>query len=122
MRQQIRWRRGFFQEAIFGLTFLWRMKPLLFIEILVWDIALTFLSFAIVLLVLFNAFTDPVFLLFGLLPSLALLMFVRHMPLFFYAPRKIIPLFCFTLFSHFVMYWQSIYAIFTLRRGSWNTR
>jgi cellulose synthase/poly-beta-1,6-N-acetylglucosamine synthase-like glycosyltransferase len=34
-KQQLRWRRGFFQEAIYAIPFMWRVKPVLFFEIVV---------------------------------------------------------------------------------------
>jgi cellulose synthase/poly-beta-1,6-N-acetylglucosamine synthase-like glycosyltransferase len=58
MRQQLRWRRGFFQEGMFTLTYALKRKPLLFFETLIWDLAMPFLSFGIVLMVLINMMLD----------------------------------------------------------------
>lgn len=122
LRQQLRWRRGFFQEAFYALSVLWDTKPVLCFSILVWDIGLLFLSVGLVVLVILNAIADPVFLFLGLIPSLATLVVIRQLPLLLKNPRKIFSLIAFAFFAHFVMFWQSIYALFTLKKSAWLTR
>lgn len=122
LRQQLRWRRGFFQEAFFALTHLWKRKPLLCLSILIWDMCLLFLSFGLVILILLNSLVDPVFLLVGILPALATLAVIRQLPLLLKEPRKLFPLLAFSFFAHFVMFWQSVYAILTLKKSVWLTR
>jgi hyaluronan synthase len=122
LRQQLRWRRGFIKEALWSLTFMWRVKPILFFEIFFWELILPFLSFGIMLLVCLNIFLDPRFIILVLVPSLLTITVIRHLPVLFYAPRKLYGLMCFTFFSLFVMYWQGFYALFTVRNKSWITR
>jgi hypothetical protein len=37
------------------------------------------------------------------------------MPVIFFAPHRIISLIYFSFFFHFVMYWQGLYALFTIK-------
>jgi hyaluronan synthase len=122
LKQQLRWRRGFYQESLISLTFLWRVKPILFFEVLFWELVLPLLSIGIVLLVFINMAINPVFALFVMLPALAVLAVIQHLPLVLFAPRKAVYLLHFTFFSLFVMYGQGIYALFTLRNMGWVTR
>jgi hyaluronan synthase len=122
LKQQIRWRRGFLREMIFALPFMWRKKPVLFIEILLWEFLMPFLSFGLVLLIVMNIFFNPLFFTVSVAISLFLLMFIRYMPIIFYSPSRIGALFYFMLFSHFIIYWQTVYALFTLRDEKWITR
>ncbi len=122
LKQQIRWRRGFLQEAIYAATFMWKKKPILFVEIVLWELLLPFVSFGLVVLVMLNTVIDPAFTLMVLIPSLLTLAIIRHMPVIFFAPNRLLGLFYFTFFSHFVMYWQTFHALFTLRKRGWSTR
>jgi hyaluronan synthase len=122
IKQQIRWKRGFYQEAIVALTFMWRVKPMLFVDILMWDIVMPLLSIGFVLLVALYGILDPAFFVVGVVPSLLLLLFVRHLPLIFYNPRRIFGLLHYVFFNQFVMVWVGLYAMFTLKKRSWSTR
>jgi len=107
---------------VVSLTYMWRVKPVLFVETLVWDLILPFLSFGIMLLVFLNIFLDLRFAILVLIPSLMAIAVIRNLPVIFYAPQKLYGLICFTFFSLFVMYWQGLYALFTVRNKSWITR
>lgn len=122
IKQQLRWKRGFYQEAIVALTFMWRVKPILFIDILLWDIVMPLLSLGFVLLMGLYAFLDPLFFIIGVVPSLLLLLLVRHLPLLFYSPKRFIGLIQYVFFNQFVMIWVGLYAMFTLRKRAWSTR
>ncbi len=122
LKQQQRWRRGFFIESIYTLSYSWKMRPLLFLEVLLWELFLPFFSFGIVLLVFLTMIVDPTFFINAVVPSLLILFFVRNMPAFFEARKKVPSLFVYTLFSHMISYWQGLHAFFTLRNTRWMTR
>ena len=121
LKQQQRWRRGFIKESLFGLTFLWKKKPLLFLEILLWDLITPILSLAMVLALCISLVLNPAMSL-TLLLSWAVISLIRHLPLVFRARNKLLGLFFFTIFSNLVLYWQSFYALFTLKNTRWITR
>lgn len=122
LKQQQRWRRGFIKEGLYALTFTWKTKPLLFLEILFWEMMIPFLAFGIMVTFTVAAVTNPMFLLLGIIPSLAVIMLVKHIPAFFHARDKLAGLFLFAVFASFVSYWQGIYALLTVKRTGWNTR
>lgn len=121
LKQQLRWRRGFVQEAVYAMGFMWRVKPVLFAEILLWEIVTPYLGLAVVMLMLIEIAKRPALLL-TFIPVLVYISVVRHLPLVFRAPRLVPHMVTFTLFSFFVSYWQSIYALFTVRNKTWATR
>ncbi len=45
LRQQRRWKRGYIRESVYTLSYAWRNKRLLFVQILFWDLTAPFLSF-----------------------------------------------------------------------------
>jgi hyaluronan synthase len=122
MRQQQRWKRGYIREATYTLSYAWKKKPILFFEILLCEITIPFLAFGLMLALLATIFINPMFFLHSILPSWILFMFVRYMPILFYGKRKIPGLFIYVLFYDILLYWQNIYALFTVKNKSWITR
>lgn len=122
MKQQQRWKRGYVRESIYTLTYAWKTRPLLFFEILLWELTIPFFSFGLMLALVVTVFTAPTFFINSILPAWVLFMFVRYMPMFFYGKRKIPGLFIYMVFYDLFLYWQSIYALFTVRNKSWITR
>jgi len=122
LRQQQRWRRGFIQESLFTLSYAWRVRPLLFFQVLFWELMVPFLSLGMVLTFTIVVLTHPVLTLTSLLPSWLILTLVRNMPAVFTARKRLPGLLFFSVYSNFVSYWQGLYALFTLRNRSWLTR
>lgn len=121
LKQQLRWRRGFVQEAVFGLTFLWRVKPLLFLEVLLWEIVTPYIGAAVVLLMAIEMVFDPSIIpLFAL--TLAYISIVRHLPVVFYRPGYVLPMIGFTFYSFVVSHVQAAHALLTVRNTTWGTR
>jgi hyaluronan synthase len=121
LKQQQRWKRGFIRESIYTLTYSWKTRPLLFFEILMWDLTIPFFSFGLMLALVVSVITDPAFLAI-LIPAWILFMFVRYMPILFYGIRKIPGLILYMFFYEMFLYWQNIYALFTVRNKRWITR
>lgn len=122
LRQQQRWRRGFLQESVFTLSYAWRRKPLLFAEVLIWDITVPLLSVGIMFHLFLSILVDPASFVLFLLPSWIFLMIIRAMPMVFHERAKLPGLLAFMLFSTFVLYWQMLIALLTLRNRKWITR
>ena len=88
LKQQLRWRRGFIQESTFLLTFGWRNHKALFLQTLLYDLTMPFLTvcFAIstvVLLIKSPASSIPV-----ALTTILLITCIRNLPLIFRNPKK----------------------------------
>lgn len=122
LKQQQRWKRGYIRESIYTLTYAWKTRPVLFFEILLWELTIPFLSFGLMLGLVVTIITNPMFFLTTILPAWMFFMVVRYVHIFFYAKRKIPGLLIYMFFYDIFLYWQSIYALFTVKNKSWITR
>jgi hyaluronan synthase len=121
LKQQQRWKRGYTRECLYTLSYAWRNRPLLFLQILLWDLTIPFFSFGLMLAIVGTLLTRP-WAVLALVPSWTLCMLVRNIPVLFHARGKLRGLFLYMFFYEFFLYWQSIYALFTVRNKSWITR
>ena len=122
LKQQQRWKRGYTRECLYTLSYAWRNRPLLFLQILLWDLTIPFFSFGLMLALAATIVTRPGTFLFVLVPSWALCMLIRNIPVLFHGRGKIKGLLLYMFFYEFFLYWQSIYALFTVKNKSWITR
>jgi cellulose synthase/poly-beta-1,6-N-acetylglucosamine synthase-like glycosyltransferase len=122
LRQQLRWRRGYIRESTYTLTFAWRTQPILFLELIFWDLTVPFASFAFMLTGLISIVSNPLFFVQYMVPSWIAYSLLRNFPLVVRAKDKIPGLLIFIGFYEFILYWQYIYALFTLKNKSWITR
>jgi len=122
LKQQQRWKRGYVRESIYTLTYAWKTRPVLFCEILLWELTIPYLSFGLMIGLFVSIFADPKLFLTEILPAWIIFMVVRYIHIFFYAKKKIPGLLIYMLFYDLFLYWQSIYALFTVKNKSWMTR
>jgi hyaluronan synthase len=122
LRQQRRWKRGYIRESIYTLSYAWRNRRLLFLQILFWDLTAPFLSFGLRIALLVTAATRPELVLTTILPSWIVLMLVRYAFVPLRAPRKLVGLLLYMLFYEFCLYWLNVWALFTVKNKSWVTR
>jgi hyaluronan synthase len=122
LRQQRRWKRGYIRESIYTLTYAWRTKRLLFLQVLLWDLTAPFLSFGLRLAILATLFTRPTIMLTVILPSWIVLLLVRYILVPLRARDKLLGLFVYMVFYEACMYWLNLWALFTVRNKSWVTR
>jgi cellulose synthase/poly-beta-1,6-N-acetylglucosamine synthase-like glycosyltransferase len=122
LKQQQRWKRGFIRESIFTLTYAWKTRPLLFFQILVWDLTMPFFTFGMRLAVLVMLLTEPVFFVTSILPMWIIFMLVRYIFVVLRAPQKIPGMFIYMVFYEVFLYWMNLYALFTVGNKSWITR
>jgi len=122
LRQQRRWKRGYVRESIYTLTYAWRCKPLLFLQILLWDLTAPFLSFGLRVALAVTIFTRPSLVLTTILPSWIMLLLVRYILLPIRAREKVVGLFVYMLFYECCLYWLNLWALFTIKNRSWVTR
>jgi hyaluronan synthase len=122
LRQQRRWKRGYIRESIYTLTYAWRCKKLLFLQILLWDLTAPFLSFGLRIALVVTALTQPSLLVTTILPSWIVLLLVRYIFVPLRARDKVLGLFVYMLFYEGCMYWLNLWALFTVKNRSWVTR
>jgi hyaluronan synthase len=122
LRQQRRWKRGYIRESIYTLTYAWRCKKLLFLQILVWDLTAPFLSFGLRIGLVVTVAERPEAFLVVILPSWIVLLLIRYIFVPLRAPDKLVGLFVYMFFYEFCMYWLNLWALFTVKNRSWVTR
>jgi hyaluronan synthase len=122
VRQQRRWKRGYIRESIYTLSYAWRNKRLLFLQILFWDLTAPFLSLGLRIGLVVTAVRDPRLVLTTILPSWIVLMLVRYVFVPLRARDKLPGLFLYMLFYEVCLYWLNLWALFTVKNKSWVTR
>jgi hyaluronan synthase len=122
LRQQRRWKRGYIRESIYTLTYAWRVKPLLFLQILCWDLTAPFLSFGLRIALIVTALTNPTLIVTTIVPSWIVLMLVRYVFIPLRAGRKLPGLVLYMFFYELCLYWLNLWALLTVRNTSWVTR
>ena len=122
VRQQRRWKRGYIRESIYTLSYAWRNKRLLFLQILFWDLTAPFLSLGLRIGLVVTAVSEPRLVLTMILPSWIVLMLVRYVFVPLRARDKLPGLFLYMLFYEVCLYWLNLWALFTVKNKSWVTR
>jgi hyaluronan synthase len=122
LKQQQRWKRGFIRESTYTLTHALKTRPILFVQILLCELTVPFMSFGLMVALVVNMFTHPLMVVTTLIPSWIGFMFIRYIMVLFYGKKKIPGLLIYMLFYEVFLYWQFIYALFTVRNKSWVTR
>ncbi len=122
LRQQRRWKRGYVRESIYTLTYAWRCKRLLFLQILLWDLTAPFLSFGLRVALAVTIVARPSLVLTTILPSWIMLLLVRYILVPIRAREKVVGLFVYMLFYECCLYWLNLWALFTVKNRSWVTR
>ncbi len=122
LRQQRRWKRGYIRESIYTLTYAWRVKRLLWLQIVAWDLTAPFLSFGLRIGLIALVIRDPVLLPTVIVPSWIVLTLMRYIFVPLRAPGKLPGLFLYMLFYEVCLYWLNLWALFTVKNASWLTR
>ena len=122
LRQQRRWKRGYIRESIYTLSYAWRNKRLLFLQVLFWDLTAPFLSFGLRIALVVTAVRLPWLLITTILPSWIVLMLIRYIFIPLRAREKLLGLFLYMLFYEVCLYWLNLWALFTVKNKSWLTR
>lgn len=104
------------------LTFAWRTHPILFAQTILYDLTMPFIIFGFALSVIVSVALSPLSYFTVLLPSYVLFTIVRNLPLIMRQPKKLPGMIIFTIFSDIFLYFQNIYALFTMKRSGWLTR
>ena len=122
IRQQLRWKRGYFREATYTLSYAWQNNKVLFAQVLLWDLTSPFLALCLRLVLLLSLFVQPTFFLFFILPSWLLFLVTRNVLLVLRSQQRLPGLLTYVVFYEAVLYWLGIYALFSVRGKRWLTR
>lgn len=122
LKQQQRWKRGFIRESIYTLSYAWKERKLLFLQVLLWDLTAPFLTFGLRVAVLITTILNPMYFFSFMLPAWIIFMLARYIMVILHAPKKIPGLFTYMIFYEVFLYWMNIYALFSVKNKSWITR
>lgn len=122
VKQQQRWKRGFIRESTFTLTYAWKAHKILFFQLLMCELTLPFMSFGLMLTIVLVLLSNPVEFLTIILPSWILCMSIRYVYIFKHNANKAPGLLLYMFLYEFILYWQFIFALFTVKNKSWITR
>jgi hyaluronan synthase len=122
LRQQRRWKRGYIRESIYTLSYAWRAKRLLFLQVLFWDLTAPFLSFGLRVALVVTIVRYPELVLTTIVPSWIVLMLIRYIFVPLRARDKLGGLVLYMLFYEVCLYWLNLWALLTVRNTSWVTR
>ena len=122
LRQQRRWKRGYVRESIYTLSYAWRVKKLLWLQILLWDLSAPFLAFGLRIGLIVIVLANPALFVTAILPGWMVLLFVRYIFVPLRARDKLLGLVVYMFFYEACLYWLNLWALFTVRNKSWVTR
>ena len=122
LRQQRRWKRGYIRESIYTLSYAWRGKRLLFLQVLFWDLTAPFLSFGLRVALVVTVIRFPELVLTTIVPSWLVLLLIRYIFVPLRARDKLGGLVLYMLFYEVCLYWLNLWALLTVRNTSWVTR
>jgi hyaluronan synthase len=121
LKQQQRWKRGYIRESLYTLTFAWKTKPVLFGQILFWDLTVPFVEFGLMMMLWLGILIHPTGFFLTTLPIWLAFMMVRYLPIMIDAKDKV-PGLVMYLIVYPLLYWQTIYALFKVKDSGWITR
>lgn len=101
---------------------MWKVKPFLWFEIVVWDIVWPLLSIALMIVILIQSFFNPAIFFLAVIPSLIGVVVIRNLPVVLFNSKTTFSMTGFSFLATFVMSWQTYTALLTVRRSSWGTR
>ena len=119
--QQMRWKRGYVRESLLTLSYGWRIKKLLWLQILCWDLTSPFLSLGVRISFFAILLTNPRYGLI-LMVTWVILGLMRYSMLPLRAPRKVLGFFVYLALNEAILYWVNLWALLTVKNKSWVTR
>jgi hyaluronan synthase len=122
LKQQQRWKRGFIWESCFTVMYAWRNHKALFVQVLICDLIMPFAMFGMLAELAVEAVRHPSIIYTVLVPYWFIFSMAHRAILVLRAPTKIPGMLMYVVFFDLVLYWQGIYALFTIKRNRWLTR
>ena len=121
LKQQQRWKRGFVRETIYLLSHSYRTSKMLFFEALIGNALPYFLSFGMQTFIVITLFFEPS-KVYTLLGGWIAFMVIRELPMFISQPKRAIWYVFYIPLYEIFLFWQNMFAIFTVNRTGWLTR
>lgn len=122
IKQQLRWKRGFYRESLYVTTYSWKKSKLMFLENLLFCIFTPFFNLSLRLLALYSMFFQPIIFITVLLPSWILYIFCRDSMFFIEDPKRAILYIPYVFLYNILLYPMNIYAIIVSEPEKWGTR
>jgi hyaluronan synthase len=122
LKQQQRWKRGFFREGIYLLSFSPKVSKTLFLEALLGNMVPFFMTVGIEFALLFMLLVSPLYVLLYIVPGWILFLTIREMPIFVEEPKRAVWYYFYIPLYELILFWQNLYAIFTVDNKDWMTR
>jgi len=122
VKQQIRWKRGFYRESLYTSTYAWKKSKPLYFETVVWQLITPILYLSMVLTTVFLFIFHPIYSLITLLPMIVLFIVCRDSLFFIENPKRALFYVPYMFLYLFVLYPLNIYAIFNSNPEKWGTR
>ncbi len=122
IKQQIRWKRGFYRECLYTATYSWKTSKILFIENLLWLMLSPIVILPTVLISYFIILTNPLHFIVVALPFTILFAICRDSLFFIREPKKAFFYLSYIILYLFVLYPLNVYAIFNSNPEKWGTR
>ena len=122
IKQQIRWKRGFYRECLYTSTYAWKKSKILYIENLLWLMFSPVIALPTVLITYYIILTNPLKFLLVAIPFTLLFTLCRDSLFFIREPKKAFFYLSYIFLYLFLMYPLNIYAIFNSNPEKWGTR
>ena len=122
LKQQMRWKRGFYRECLYTQTYAWKKSKVLAIENTLWLMLSPIIALPTVIMAYYLVITNPMSFIINILPFTILFGLCRDSLFFLEEPRKALNYLPFIPLYLFVLYPLNIWAIFSSNPEKWGTR
>lgn len=122
IKQQIRWKRGFYRECLYTATYAWKKSKILYFENLIWLMLSPVISLPTILMTYYILISYPIHFLTITIPFTILFAICRDSLFFIEEPKRAIYYLPYIILYIFIMYPLNIYAIFNSNPEKWGTR
>lgn len=122
IKQQIRWKRGFYRECLYTATYAWKKSRMLYFENALWLMLSPLVILPSVLISYYILLTYPIHFLTVTLPFCVLFAVGRDSLFFIKEPKKALCYLPYILVYIFILYPLNIYAVFNSNPEKWGTR
>jgi len=122
LKQQQRWKRGFVRETIYLISYSYKTSKTLFFEALIGNALPFFLSPGIQILIVSIVLFGQYNILYYLVLSWITFMTVKELPMFIEHPIRSFWFYLYIPLYELILFWQNMWAIFTVNNKGWLTR
>ena len=122
LKQQHRWKRGFYRECLYTTTYAWKKSKIFYMENLVWMLFAPLFNLTSILVHTYLIIFQPMIFLTIVLPIIVAISICRDSLFFVNHPIKGLFYLPYTLFYAWVIYPLNIITVFQSSPEKWGTR